>query len=146
MHMKKLLILTAASACLFAAPASADYFIRDDATGQRFVVDTTTNAETVLLLEENGAAPSNCPAGSFWQNADGTIFACDDPDSTFILSAPAAGTMMPSGDPWPENAMLMLPPEAEDSGQQSDPTSATEAASGGANSEDNNNESDGEPN
>ena len=127
--MKKVLALTTAFAGLFlaASTANADYFIRD-ANGQKFVVDTTTNAETVLLLEESGAAPANCPAGSFWQTADGRIFACGDAAATFTLAAPQPGVLMPSGDPWPENTMLMVPADMPaESGEQKDPTTTIEA-------------------
>jgi hypothetical protein len=132
--MKKLLAISAASAVLIfaASTANADFYVRDDASGQRFIVDTTTNAETVLLLEENGAAPANCPAGSFYQAADGTIVACDG-GAFFDLAAPEPGVLMPSGDPWPENAMLLTPRPGSDSGEQADPTSATESAIGAGN-------------
>ena len=118
--MKKVLALTTAFAglALAASAANADYFIRD-AGGQKFVVNTDTNAETVLLIEENGAAPSTCAAGSFYQTADGRIFACDDAAAHFTLVAPEAGVLMPSGDPWPENAMLMVPGDIPpESGEQ----------------------------
>ena len=124
--MKRILALTTAFAglALVASTANADYFIRD-ANGQRFVVDTGTNVETVLLLEEAGVAPANCPAGSFWQTADGRIFACDGGTAGFTLVAPTPGVLMPSGDPWPENAMLMVP---EESGEQKDSTETIDAA------------------
>jgi hypothetical protein len=125
--MRKIFAVSAASAALMfcASAANADFFVRDDATGQRYVVDTTTNAETVLLMEENGIAPAECPAGSFYQTADGTIVACDG-GAFFDLATPAPGVIMPSGDPWPENAML-LTPRMDDSGAQNDPTSAIES-------------------
>jgi len=128
-EMKKVLALTTAFAALAlaASTANADYFIRDEG-GQKFVVNTDTNAETVLLIEENGAAPANCAAGSFYQTADGRIFACDDAAATFTLVAPQPGVLMPSGDPWPENAMLMVPGDVpQESGEQKDSTSTIEA-------------------
>jgi hypothetical protein len=129
--MKKLLAISAASAALVfaASTANADFYVRDDASGQRFIVDTTTNAETVLLLEENGMAPADCPAGSFYQTANGTIVACEG-GAFFDLAAPEPGVLMPSGDPWPENAMILTPRPDADSGGQSDPTSATESTLG----------------
>ena len=131
-EMRKVLAFTTAFAglVLAASTANADYFIRD-ANGQKFVVDTGTNVETVLLIEENGVAPSTCPAGSFWQTADGRIFACDDAAATFTLVAPEPGVLMPSGDPWPENAMLMVPADIpEESGEQKDSTAAATAEPG----------------
>jgi hypothetical protein len=128
-EMKKVLALTTAFAglALAVSTANADYFIRDEG-GQKFVVNTDTNAETTLLVEENGAAPATCAAGSFYQTADGRIFACDDAAAHFTLVAPQPGVMMPSGDPWPENAMLMVPGDVPaESGEQKDSTSTIEA-------------------
>ena len=58
---------------------------------------------SVVVMGTGGTRPGDCPAGTYYEGAQDQIFACDD-DATFMMVAPEAGSMMPSGEPWSETA------------------------------------------
>ena len=51
-------------------------------------------------MGENGAAPADCPEGSFYRNADNMIVGCGTEDRLGVGPV-EEGAMMPSGDPFP---------------------------------------------
>jgi hypothetical protein len=129
--MAKLLAIATATA-LMAGAAHAQvetepWWVQEDAEGA--MIYNEENSEGMPLLEgENFAAPADCPEGSFYRSGENTVTACGEGGAMFDLAEPEEGSTMPSGDPWPENAMMMRPQDQSDSGEQSDPTSATEGA------------------
>jgi hypothetical protein len=50
--------------------------------------------------------PADCPPGTYYEAANERIASCDD-DAMFEMVAPEAGSMMPSGEAWPEGAMML---------------------------------------
>jgi hypothetical protein len=125
--MRKFLVATVAAAALIAgaAPSFAQevqggYYVIDGQGGTKLVVGPANPEGTELLMAEGDAAPANCPAGSFWQATDGSIVACDDATAMFDLQAPEQGATMPNTEPYPENAMLMIPRDTGESDSDAD--------------------------
>jgi hypothetical protein len=117
--MKKVLAVTAATAALllsgsaYAQSSGAetkDIYVTRGASGD-FMVNVA-GMESPLLKGENGAAPANCPEGQYYsiQGSQGEeqIFACGNTDVSFGLFEPNEGEMMATGQPYPENAFLLL--------------------------------------
>lgn len=67
------------------------------------------NEGVPLLEEENFAVPNPCPEGSYYRSGENTVTQCGDAGASFGLAEPDAGSMMPTGDPYPEGAMLLWP-------------------------------------
>ena len=129
--MTKLLAIATATALMagaaYAQVETEPWWVQEDAEGA--MIYNQENSEGMPLLEgENFAAPGDCPEGSFYRSGENTVTACGEGGAMFDLAEPEEGTMMPSGDPWPENTWMMTPQDQSDSGEQSDPTSATEGA------------------
>jgi hypothetical protein len=115
----KILAITAATAALalsgaaYAQEAGSetfDVYVTQDQSGQRMV--NAAGAESPLLEGENGAAPATCPEGSYYsvQGSQGEelIYGCGNTDIAFGLFQPNEGEMMSTGEPFPENAFLLL--------------------------------------
>jgi hypothetical protein len=130
--MTKLLAIAAATALMasaaYAQVETEPYWVQTDAEGAK--IYNEENSEGFPLLEgENFAAPADCPEGSFFRSGENMVTACGEGGATFDLAEPEAGSMMPSGDPWPENAMVMTPQAPDsDSGSQKDTTGAASGA------------------
>ena len=111
--MRKFLAVTTAAAALFFATAAnaqdPQLYVTQDASGTRMVMGGEMAEGAPLLMGEAGNRPADCPAGSFYEGAQGQIFPCEGESQGFTMMAPGAGTMMPNGSPWPEGAMLMQP-------------------------------------
>jgi hypothetical protein len=121
--MSKTLTLALAGAVLLAlgsvssAQEDVEWQYYVTGSGQdRMVMSRTGGEGTALLIGENGARPADCPAGSFFEGANGVIFACDDETQTFGLVEPESGMMLDSGQPFEENAMLLRPQDPTGSG------------------------------
>jgi hypothetical protein len=103
----------AAAAGLMAGTAHAQtqnevWWVEEGAQGAIVFNQENQSAGGIPLLEEdNFAVPADCPEGSYYRSGENTVTACGEGGAMFDLAAPDAGTMMPTGDPWPENAMLM---------------------------------------
>jgi len=118
--MRKVLAATTAAVALMVSASGA--IALDDKTnmyvtgeGENRMVMGGDNAEgSRLLMGENGAAPSECPEGSFYM-IDEQIFACGDDSTAYTLREPESGTMSASGDELPEGAMML---EARENPQQ----------------------------
>ena len=114
--MKKVLVSAATVALLMTGAAYAqneprfDIYATQDTSGKWMV--TQNGATTELMQGENGAAPSNCPEGSYYsiQGSQGEeqIFACGNTDVTFGLFQPNEGDMLATGEALPENSFLLL--------------------------------------
>ena len=120
--MSKLVVIATASALMasaaYAQVQTEPWWLEQGAQGA--IVFNEENRESggiPLLEEDNFAAPADCPEGSFYRSGENTVTACGAGGATFELAAPEAGTTMPGGDPWPENAMIMREPMGE-SGEQ----------------------------
>jgi hypothetical protein len=71
-------------------------------------------AEGARVLEgSNGAAPSECPAGSFYRASETTVVACEG-GTVYTLSEPGEGMMMSDGNPYPEGSMLLSAGDDDD--------------------------------
>ena len=122
--MKNFLAVTTAAAALFFATAAnaqdPQLYVTQDASGTRMIMGGETAEGAPLLMGDAGNRPADCPAGSFYEGAQGQIFPCEGESLGFTMMAPDAGTMMPDGQAWPEGAMLMQPNgmPAGDSGTQ----------------------------
>ncbi len=86
--------------------AHEDMFVNRDEAGMYRIYGPDNMEGTELLMGENGAAPADCPEGSFYRNADNMIVACGT-DETFGVGPFEEGAMMSSGDPFPENSMML---------------------------------------
>ena len=114
--MKKLMLTTAAAALMFATAAQAqdtpDMYMITSPDGTHMVVSQGTTSggtgmEMPVIQEEGFAQPADCPEGSFYMTSETTVAACDDDAMVFDLAEPEEGSMMASGEPWPEGAMMM---------------------------------------
>jgi hypothetical protein len=124
--MKKTFALTAAAAALmFAGSANAAWYVTEGSDGSRIVVNSENMTETALLSGTGGAAPADCPAGSFYDGAQDQVFACDG-GTTFNMVEPEAGAMMESGEPYPQGSFLL----EEGDGNSSDGSPAGDQQNG----------------
>jgi hypothetical protein len=118
----RILAIATASALMtgaaFAQTMTEPWWVEEGANGAVVFNEENRSAGGIPLLEEdNFAAPADCPEGSFYRSGEDMVTACGEGGATFELAAPEAGSTMPSGDPWPENAMMMREPLGE-SGEQ----------------------------
>ena len=116
--MKKFLAISVASAALmlsgasYAQNADGEWYVQETASGEQRIFGGGNPEGAPLLEGVNGAAPADCPEGSFYRTGDNSIAACGEGGAAFDLTAPEAGSMMSSGEAWPEGAMLMRPKES----------------------------------
>jgi hypothetical protein len=110
--MRKMLAVTAAVAALTLGATAANavdekegYYVTG--SGENRMVMGGQNSEgTRLLSAENGAAPSDCPEGSFYEMNE-MIFACGDDDTAYMMVEPDSGATMATGEAYPEGAMML---------------------------------------
>lgn len=101
----------------FAQVQTEPWWVEEGAQGAIVFNEENREAGGIPLLEEdNFAVPAECPEGSFYRSGENTVTACVG-GVVFDLAEPEAGSTMPGGDPWPENAMIMREPLGE-SGEQ----------------------------
>jgi hypothetical protein len=125
--MKKFRAITAAAAALMvSAPLSyaqleleGQWYVIDQQGGSKLVIGPANPQGSPLLVAEAGAAPANCPEGSFWEMDDGTIVACGDATAFFDLRAPTPEDVV-NTEPFPENAMLLIPRDTGESDSDQD--------------------------
>ena len=123
--MKNAFALTAAAAALvFAGSANAAWYVTEGSDGSRMVMNSEDMTETALLAGADGAAPTDCPAGSFYEGEQGQVFACEG-GTTFNMVEPEAGTVMESGERYPQGSFLL----EESDGNTSDGSPAGDAQS-----------------
>lgn len=124
----------AAFAAIGASGASAAWYITG--TGEdRMVVNTEDNSQSRLLRGSNGAAPGDCPAGSFYELDDQSIRSCDDASARYSTSAPGSDEMMTDGQPFPQGSMMLRDSasgsgDAQDSGTGLDRPTTGDTGSG----------------
>ena len=110
--MKKIFAIAAATGLMLSiSGASAQDEMKGMyVTGEgasRMVMGGEMTAGAPVLAGTNGAAPADCPEGSFYEGTDSMIVACGADGAQFNMMAPPAGTMMPNGEAYPEGAMMM---------------------------------------
>ena len=71
---------------------------------QVFGPDNTTGANVIATTD--GLKPADCSAGAFYQGPNETVISCDA-NVHFGMVQPETGSMMPSGEPWPQGAMML---------------------------------------
>ncbi len=86
--------------------AHDEMFVNRDDAGMYRVYGPDNMEGSELLMGEGGAAPADCPEGSYYRNADNMIVACGTAE-IFGIGPVEAGAMMSSGDPYPENSMML---------------------------------------
>jgi hypothetical protein len=107
--MSKLTLTAAAAIALATSVTLVNAQVREglwadqDASGNWLVYGPDNTEGSVVVMGTGGTRPGDCPAGTFYEGAQDQIFACDD-DAVFMMVAPEAGSMMPSGEPWSETA------------------------------------------
>jgi hypothetical protein len=110
--MKKFLAVTTAAAALMLATAAnaqdTQLYVTQDASGNRVVMGGANAEGAPILMGTAGAAPSDCPAGQFYEDSRQMVVPCEG-GAEFGMMAPGAGMMMPDGQPYPEGAMLLQP-------------------------------------
>jgi hypothetical protein len=111
--MKKFLTASGAAVAMLLSVSAAsalderkDFYMTQNDSGERVVWWNGATEGSPLLTGENGAAPADCPPGSFYEGAQNQIFACEG-NVAYSLSEPEEGTMMSSGEAYPEGAMVM---------------------------------------
>ena len=92
----------------FAVAQDGDMFISRDDAGAYRVYGPDNMEGTELLMGENGAAPTDCPDGSYYRNADNFIIGCGTEDPLGVGPI-EEGAMMQSGDPFPAGASRLMP-------------------------------------
>lgn len=131
--MKKFLAVTAAAVALMASAPLAlaqmqqegNWYVIDGSGGSKLVVGEANPEGSPLLMGENGAKPSDCATGSFYDAGNNMIASCDDDTAMFDMRAPDAGETMTNTEPYPENAMLLVPHETGDSKSDQDTDTST---------------------
>jgi hypothetical protein len=107
----KIFATTAAAALMLtmsvAAAQDSQMYVTTDSSGSRMVMGGDMSEGAPLVMGENGAAPAECPAGTFYEGPQNQIFACDNQSTAYTLSEPEEGMMMSSGEAYPEGAMVM---------------------------------------
>lgn len=108
--MKRVLVFAAAAALLagsaFAQNNREGMWIDQDDSGAWWVFAPAGGDGMAVAATDDGMKPADCPAGTYYEAANDQIAACDD-DAMFGMMAPEAGSMMPSGEAWPEGAMML---------------------------------------
>ena len=109
--MKKILVSSMTAAALIVG-ASAAYALDPTPymTGSgdsRMIMDGKSPTGARILSTTDGMAPSDCPAGAYYDGPDETVVACGDGGMTYGMMAPPAGSMMSDGKPYPEGAMML---------------------------------------
>jgi hypothetical protein len=99
--------LMATTSIAVAQTSEENYEFYITGSGDSRMVVSRSGEETPLLQGENGVRPSDCPAGSFYETADG-VAACDD-DMAFSLTEPSADMTRDDGQPFEEGAMILSP-------------------------------------
>ena len=89
-----------------ASAQDAPMYVTTDSSGNRMVMGGDMTEGAPLVMGENGAAPADCPAGTFYEGAQNQIFACDG-DMSYTMSEMEAGMTMPDGTAFPEGAMML---------------------------------------
>jgi hypothetical protein len=85
----------------------------DQGDWQVFGPDSTDGSDVIVTTD--GLKPADCASGAFYQGPNDSIISCDD-DLHFGMVQPETGSMMPSGEPWPQGAMMLE--YREDMGQE----------------------------
>jgi len=62
-----------------------------------------------VVGDDTFAVPSDCPEGAYYRSGPDQLTACGEGGASFDLSPPAPGTMMSSGEAYPEGTMMMAP-------------------------------------
>ena len=110
--MRKLLALTTAAALLASVSVAAAQDNREGMwmgqsdSGDWMVYGPDNTDGSMVMMDTGGAKPADCPAGTYYEGPQDQIMACDD-DAMFNMVAPESGSMMPSGEAWPEGAMML---------------------------------------
>ncbi|HEX9905011.1 MAG TPA: hypothetical protein VGA77_08615 [Propylenella sp.] len=110
--MKRLMATAAAAFLVGVTGASAEMILQETANDEWVWVDTETQTEHRVIQTADGLRPADCPAGAFFIGKDpvsGTkkvVQSCDT-DEFYGLSAPASGSTMASGDPYPAGTYLL---------------------------------------
>lgn len=111
--MNKLFAMATAAAMLASVSVAAaqemnreGMWMDQSDSGDWMVYGPDNSDGMAVMMGTAGTKPADCPAGAFYEGAQDQIMACDD-DSTFMMTAPEAGSMMPSGEPWSENARML---------------------------------------
>jgi len=108
--MKRVLVLAAAAALLAGSALAQNnhegMWANQDGSGAWWVHSADGGDGVAVAGTDDGMRPSDCPAGTYYEAANDQIAACDD-DAMFGMMAPEAGSMMASGEAWPEGAMML---------------------------------------
>jgi hypothetical protein len=123
--MKKILAATVAVAALAFGPSAfaqmeqeGEWFVIDQQGGSKLVIGPANPEGSELLMAEGDARPADCPSGSFFQMADGTIVSCDDETAFFDLRESTAEELsniqenIVNTEPYPETAQTLIPRDA----------------------------------
>jgi hypothetical protein len=107
--MSRVIALAAVALLAGVATASAQdsregMYAAPNSSGDMMVFGPDNMEGSPLMMGANGK-PADCPPGTYYEAAQNQIMSCDDDEGSFMMSAPAEGTMMPSGEAWPEGAM-----------------------------------------
>ncbi len=96
----------------YASTASAqvmregDYYVIEDASGNKRIVGAAGGPMMPVMKHENGSAPKTCANGAYWENSSGDLLSCAG-NARYKLARPAAGATMSNGEQYPEGAMVL---------------------------------------
>ena len=113
--MKKFLTVSTAVAALMLGVSGASALDEPKGmyvTGEgenRMVMGGDMTEGARVLQGADGAAPTDCPAGSFYE-VNNQVRPCDG-DVTYSLQEPGEGMMMSNGEAYPEGAMMLMEDE-----------------------------------
>lgn len=135
--MRKLLTATAAAALLFGASAgfaqtatdNVELYVVSEGDTMRVMGGDATDGVVIVGERANPGVPGVCPEGSFFWSAENTLTECGVDGATYVLTEPASGAMMSSGQPFPQGAMVLT---AEDDADDNNATTTTGGTTGTA--------------
>ena len=99
------MVLSASSAW---AQSSEMYVTRGDGDQWTFHGGTAGAEGSNVLMGEAGAAPANCPEGSYWMTDEQMIRACGTEEDLGFAEIPE-GQQTATGEAFPENSYLVQP-------------------------------------
>ena len=132
--MRKLLTATAAAAMMFGATAAysqtttPELYVVGEGDDMRVMGGENTEG-AIIVGDDTYEMPSDCPEGAYYRSGENTLTACGEEGGAFMLTEPASGTMMGSGQAFPQGARMMTPREDQNDNASTSGTTGVNSGS-----------------
>jgi hypothetical protein len=131
--MKKFLTVSTAVAALMLGVSGASaldepksMYITGEGENRMVMGGDNTEGARLLAGGEGGAAPTECPAGAYYE-VNNQVRPCEG-EGSFTLQEPGEGVMMSNGEAYPEGTMLLQSEQGPDDTTGTDANDGTEGA------------------